>query len=100
LIVANDAGADSPMYHAIQFTAGVDAHIETCPKRPPEQVHIGKGTRLRARVKPHVVETPDGPVELADLFLEDGTATRLVPFACFSFLDSGAFHGPRPSGLR
>jgi hypothetical protein len=75
------------MYHAIRFTAEFDTHLETCPKKPPERVHIGEGTRLRAYVKPHVVETPDGPVEVADLFLEDGRAARLVPFARFSFLD-------------
>ncbi len=75
------------MYHAIRFTAEVDAHLEISPKKPPERIHIFNGTRLRAQVRPHVVETPDGPAEVADLFLEDGTATRLVPFACFSFLD-------------
>jgi hypothetical protein len=75
------------MYHAIRFTAEVDVHLETRPKKRPERVHIEKGARLRAQVKPQVVETPDGPVEVADLFLEDGTAARRVPFACFCFLD-------------
>ncbi len=45
-----------------------------------------KGTRVRAQVKPYVVEADDGPVEVADLFFEDGTATRAVPFALFSFV--------------
>ena len=34
-----------------------------------------------------MVETSTGPVEVADLFFEDGTATRGVPFACFCFLE-------------
>jgi hypothetical protein len=75
------------MFHTIQFTAEVSAHLETSPRKPPEPIRIGKGTLLRVRVRPHVVETPGGPVEVADLLLEDGKATRLVPFACFSFVD-------------
>jgi hypothetical protein len=75
------------MFHTIQFTAEVTAHLETAPRKPPERVHIEKGTRLRAEVRPHVVETPSGPVEVADLFLADGKATRLVPFAWFAFID-------------
>jgi hypothetical protein len=33
------------------------------------------------------VETPEGPVEVADLFFEYGTATRRVPFAYFAFVE-------------
>jgi hypothetical protein len=40
---------------------------------------------VRAQLKPYVADTADGPVEVADLFFEDGTATRQVPFACFRF---------------
>jgi hypothetical protein len=32
------------------------------------------------------VEGGDGPVEVADLFFADGTATRRVPFASSSFV--------------
>jgi hypothetical protein len=38
-------------------------------------------------VKPGVLETEDGPVEVADLFFADGTATRQIRFASFSFVD-------------
>jgi hypothetical protein len=75
------------MFHTIQFTSEVTAHLETAPRKPPEAIRIEKGTRLRVRVRPHVVETPEGPVEVADLVLADGKATRLVPFAWFSFVD-------------
>jgi hypothetical protein len=34
-----------------------------------------------------VVEAAGGPVEVADLFFEDGTATRNVPFAWFTFVE-------------
>ena len=46
-----------------------------------------KGSRLRAQLKPYVVETAGGPVEVADLFFEDGTSARTVPFAGFAFVD-------------
>jgi hypothetical protein len=48
-------------------------------------LRISRGSRLRAQVKPYVVDTEGGPVEVADLFFEDGTATRGVPFALFCF---------------
>jgi hypothetical protein len=32
-----------------------------------------------------VVETDDGPVEVADLFFADGTTTRSVRFEAFAF---------------
>jgi hypothetical protein len=34
-----------------------------------------------------VVETKRGPVEMADLSFEDGTAARRVPYRYFSFVD-------------
>jgi hypothetical protein len=34
-----------------------------------------------------VIETPGGPVEVVDLFFADGTTTRSVPFALFTFVD-------------
>jgi hypothetical protein len=34
-----------------------------------------------------VVEAEVGPVEVADPFFEDGTATRTVPVTCFSFAE-------------
>ncbi len=46
-----------------------------------------KGKRLRAQVKPYVTDAAQGPVEVADLFFEDGTATRRVPFAYFAFVE-------------
>jgi hypothetical protein len=42
---------------------------------------------LPEQIKPYVVETEDGPVEVADLFFEDGTTTQRVPFSLFSFID-------------
>jgi len=78
---------------------GIDRHVpssslgeflvdlEISPKHWLERMLIQRGTRLQAQVKPYVVDTEDGPVEVADLFFADGTTTRTVPFECFSFVD-------------
>jgi hypothetical protein len=52
-----------------------------------ELLVLRRGTRAVAQLRPHVAETSAGPVEVADLFFEDGTATRGIPFACFSFVE-------------
>jgi hypothetical protein len=75
------------MYHTLEFAVAFTVDLEISPKHPQERLLIKKGTRLRAQVKPYVVETEGGPVEVADLFFEDGTATRRVRYACFSFVE-------------
>jgi hypothetical protein len=74
------------MYHNIEFAVELTADLEISPKHPLERLTIRRGTRVRAQLKPYVVEGPEGPVEVADLFFEDGTTTRTVPFAAFSFV--------------
>jgi hypothetical protein len=75
------------MYHTIEFGVELVADLEVSPKDRLECLVVYEGTRLQAQLKPYVVESEDGPVEVADLFFEDGTATRRVPFACFSFAE-------------
>ena len=75
------------MYHLIEFAGAFPADLEVSPKHPLERTVLQAGTRRRAQVRPHVVETDEGPVEVADLFFEDGTATRQVPFAFFAFVE-------------
>jgi hypothetical protein len=75
------------MYHSIEFCLKVVAAVETAGNDRMEQVVIKPGTRLRALVKPYVVESDLGPIESADLILEDGSVARGVRFASFSFLD-------------
>jgi hypothetical protein len=75
------------MFHTIKFTGDLTVDLEVSPKQPLERVRIRKGDRLRVQIKPYVVETEDGPVEVADLFFEDSTPTRMVPFNSFSFVD-------------
>ncbi len=75
------------MYHTLAFAVDFVADLEVSPKQPLERVRIRKGDRLPAQVRPYVVETAGGPVEVADLFFEDGTAARRVPFAYFAFVE-------------
>jgi hypothetical protein len=83
------------MYHTIEFAKEFWIDVEISPKHRLERLRVHKGTRVRARVKPYVVEAVDGPVEVSDLFFEDGTATRLLRCECFSFvdLDTGVENG-------
>jgi hypothetical protein len=74
------------VYHTIQFAVGFVADLEVSPRQPLERVRIRPGDRFPAQVRPGAIETDRGPVEVADLFFEDGTATRRVPFAHFAFV--------------
>ena len=75
------------MYHTIQFDEPLTLDLEISRKQPLERVSVLRGTRMRAQLRPHVLETAKGLVEAADLFFEDGTASRSIPFASFSFVD-------------
>jgi hypothetical protein len=75
------------MYHTIEFHSDLVVTVEVSPTQLLERLRIPKGTRCSAQVKPSVVQTPHGPVEVADLFFEDGTVTRSVLFERFAFVD-------------
>ena len=75
------------MYHTIEFADEFIVDLEISPKHRLERMLVHRGTRLQAQIKPYVLETKNGFFEVADLFLADGTITRLVPFESFSFVD-------------
>ena len=75
------------MYHTVEFYAKFFVDLETPARHGLERVLIRRGTRLQAEVRPYAMETEEGPVEVADLFFEDGTTARMVPFEAFSFVD-------------
>jgi hypothetical protein len=75
------------VYHTIEFAAEFLADFAISPKQRLERLLIRQGTRLQAQVRPYVVKGEGGPVEVADLFFEDGTAIQMVPFAWFSFVE-------------
>jgi hypothetical protein len=75
------------MYHTIEFAVELVLDLEISRTDWLQIMHVIKGTRLKAQLKPYVVESATGPVEVADLFFDDGSASSGVPFACFSFVD-------------
>ena len=75
------------MYQTIEFGEDLIVGLEISARHWLERMRIRRGTRLRAQIKPYVVETEDGAVEVADLFFDDGTTTRMVPFGLFSFVE-------------
>jgi hypothetical protein len=54
------------MYHTIEFADEMVVDLEISPRHWLEQMLIRRGTRLQAQIKPYVVETADGLVEVAD----------------------------------
>ena len=75
------------MYHTIAFADDVQVDLEISPKHRLEQTLLRKGTRCEVQIKPYVVESDYGPVEVADLFFADGTVARGIPFARFTFVE-------------
>ena len=75
------------MYHTIEFRLRGLAEFETPGGKHLEKIVIQQGSRLSAQTRPYVVESKHGPVEVADLLLEDGSIVRAVRMATFSFLD-------------
>jgi len=75
------------VYHCIEILVDFMADMEVSPRQPLERVLIRKGSRLQAQLRPYVVETTFGPVEVADLYFDDGTTTRCIPFAHFMLTD-------------
>ena len=79
------------MFHAIEFRGVVFAEVDRPGYAVLEWILIKEGTRLWANIRPYVTESDEGPIEVADLFLEDGSIARGVQFASFQFLD-GSIH--------
>jgi hypothetical protein len=75
------------MFHYIEFAIEHVTNLEVCPNYRVEGLVFRKGDVLRAQIKPYVREGEHGPVEVADLYFDDGTATFRVPYACFRFVD-------------
>lgn len=75
------------MYHTIEFAADIWVDLEVSPRQPLERIQLRRGMAIRAQIRPHVIETLSGPIEVTDLFFEDGTAARGIPFKCFTFAE-------------
>jgi hypothetical protein len=75
------------MYHIIEFTEDLKLDLERSSAHPLEKVLLRRGVKRCATIRPRVIETEAGPVEAADLFFDDGTTARTVPFEKFRFAD-------------
>jgi hypothetical protein len=75
------------MYHTLEFLGDFTIDLQISPRQPLERMVVHKGSRLVAQLRPYVVEAEGGPVEVADLFFEDGSSSIAVRFECFSFVD-------------
>ena len=75
------------MFHSIEFRWLVLTEIDGPEYGRMQGVVINEGTRLSAKIKPYLAESPDGPIEMADLYLEDSSLIRAVRFAAFQVLD-------------
>lgn len=75
------------MFHLIEFDEALTLDLEVSRKQPLERISVAKGTRRRVQLRPYVLETTDGLIEVADLYFEDGTASRAVRFDSFSFAE-------------
>ena len=74
------------MYHSIEFRRDLLAELDVPGEGRTPRVLIDKGTRLRTEIRPYVVESAMGPIEVADLLLEDDTVARSVAFCFVPFL--------------
>ena len=75
------------MYHTIEFARDVVVDLQRSQRQRLEKTLMRKGSRVQVQVRPYVAEMVEGPVEMADLFFDDGTSTSAVPFRWFSFVD-------------
>ena len=75
------------MFHLIEFRKSRWLDVERSPRLPLERLLLRAGTRTPVQLRPHVVQGIGGIVEAADLFFEDGTIARDVPFADFRFVE-------------
>jgi hypothetical protein len=75
------------MYHPIRFAEDLWLDLERSSKHPLERVFLRANTQRRVQLRPFILETEDGPMEMADLFFEDGTTARGIPFASFTFVE-------------
>lgn len=73
------------MYHKLRFHVDYNADLYMKGKSRLEQVIFRAGEIVEAQVRPFIIETDEGPVETADLFLAgDGTLLE-VRMEYFSF---------------
>lgn len=75
------------MDHLIEFRTAFTADFEVPSRQRLERLRLPKWTRALVGLRPYVVETAGGPVEMADLYFPDGSVARGIRFAQFRFVN-------------
>jgi hypothetical protein len=78
---------EDAVYHLIEFNTAFTVDLEVSPKQRLERLRVRKGTRANVCLRPYALEMEGELVEVADLYFEDGTVTRQVPFERFRFVE-------------
>jgi hypothetical protein len=73
------------MYHRLQFLVTYRVDLQIPGKARLEQLVVEEGECIEARVRPHVIEGADGPIEVADLALPGDGTLMDVPMGFFRF---------------
>lgn len=73
------------MYHKLRFRTSQELDLQIPGKGRLEKVKFRRGDVIEAYVRPYIIESEDGPVEIADLNLgREGTLVG-VPMEFFRF---------------
>ncbi len=75
------------MYHTLEFASNYTIDLEISRAARLERLAIRKGTRMQAMIRPSVLESQHGPIEVADLYFENGALARFVPYAWFTLVE-------------
>jgi len=75
------------MYHTIKFKVEMMVELGPSSQDSTGLLVFHEGTVRQAQIRPYVIEEEGGPVEVADLYFEDGTAAAGVHYEWFSFVD-------------
>jgi hypothetical protein len=75
------------MRHLIECCTAFTADLAISPRQRLERLRVQKGTRVYASLRPYVVETAAGPVEMADICFDDGAVAHQVRFEWIRFVD-------------
>jgi hypothetical protein len=76
------------MYHTLEFQRDLAVDLVLSPRQPLERLHLKKGSRMVAQLRPYVMEWAGGLTEMADLFFADGSSASGIPYEYFRFADN------------
>jgi hypothetical protein len=76
------------MSHQLQFQADCKLNLLLPNSRKLQKVLVEQGNVIEAGVFPYIQEAEEGPVEVADLCLDQIGVLLAVRMACFRFVET------------